>query len=208
MVQASGNRTAGAPARRSPMAFLVAVIALGSALTPLSDGVHIRRARFSDARDEDAFRRAVARQERRYWPGWENKRQLSVRWDTWADVAILIAVHDSQPDEVIGTAEVIGPLGPSPPLPKRCLLRDVWVDPQYRRQGIASRLIHAAEALVAEILAGDGGQRWLSLEVEGDNTAALHLYQKAGFVEAGGNRLVRSLPGWMRGTVLLVKACV
>mmetsp|Transcript_53204 Transcript_53204/g.137634 ORF Transcript_53204/g.137634 Transcript_53204/m.137634 type:complete len:212 (-) Transcript_53204:282-917(-) len=176
----------------------------------------IRQAIITDARDEAAFRQVVASQERTYWPGWEERRVLSVRWNTWADVAILVATED-QPmglDDlvIVGTAEVIGPLAASSPLPERCLLRDVWVAESYRRQGIASRLIGAAEALVQE----KNQCSCVSLEVQGENQAAMALYERAGYTEVGGDSpadqilsplapLVKSLPGWMRGTVVLTK---
>ena len=181
-------------------------------LSLCAPAISVRRAVISDARDEAAFRRVVATQDRSYWPGWEEQRQLSVRWNTWADVAILIAVDEQQPDlKIVGTAEIIGPLEASHPLPRRCLLRDVWVDANYRRRGIARRMIGAAEALAGEL-----GEQCVSLEVKGDNDPAVSLYKSLGYTECGGDSpgdfllspfapMIKKAPGWMRGTLVLVK---
>ena len=113
--------------------------------------------------------------------------------------------------EVLGTAELIGPLEASHPLPRRCLLRDVWVTSSQRRRGIARLLLAAAEEL-----ARAKGEACVSLEVDGDNAAALQLYEQAGYAEASGDSpadallsplapLIRSLPGWARGRIVMMK---
>ena len=195
------------------------VLATGcsSRIYPMSssavDEVCVRRAITSDADDEAAYQCVIAKQDRLYWPEWAARRQLSARWDTWADVHILIAtIQQPSGFEIVGTAEIIGPLDASQPLPRRCLLRDVWVDPVYRRQGLARRLIKAAERSSAEL-----GVDCLSLEVQGENAPALALYTDLGFAEWTGDRLAdrvttqpftalaQTLPGWMRGTIVLAK---
>jgi ribosomal protein S18 acetylase RimI-like enzyme len=56
------------------------------------------------------------------------------------------------------------------------LIRDLYVDPDARRSGVARALLaHVAEAAGAE------GAHRLSLQTEADNAGALELYAKAGF---------------------------
>jgi [ribosomal protein S18]-alanine N-acetyltransferase len=50
------------------------------------------------------------------------------------------------------------------------------VDPAWRRQGIASRLLHAVERYA--------GRRTIVLEARADNDAALALYRRHGYREA------------------------
>ncbi len=59
-------------------------------------------------------------------------------------------------------------------------LMNLAVDPARRRGGIAAALLRALEAR----LSGDG-VRELFLEVRPSNAAALALYRRAGFLEAG-----------------------
>jgi GNAT superfamily N-acetyltransferase len=56
------------------------------------------------------------------------------------------------------------------------LIRDLYVDPDARRHGIARALL----AHVADEARTEGAHR-LSLQTEATNTRALHLYAKAGF---------------------------
>lgn len=179
----------------------------------------IRPAMIAEPLDEAAYRRCIASQaERTYWPGWEEQRVVSVRWSTFADVTILIAVAgpSASPSlnlKIIGTAEVIGPLDATPGgnLPRRCLLRDVWVAEPYRRRGIARSLVRAAEELALS-----SGVGFVSLEVTGDNEAALGLYTRLGYAERAGDSpadalmspfaaAIKRLPGWARGTLVLGK---
>ena len=63
----------------------------------------------------------------------------------------------------------------SPDLPCRVLVRNVWVSPERRRQGLGSALVHAAEEH-----ARAAGVVMVTLEVNWDNTAALQLYYGLG----------------------------
>ena len=177
------------------------------------DAITVRRAVISDVNDEAAYRRCINSQaERTYWPGWEETRCLSVRWSTYAEVCILMAIDESLPQlEIVGTVEIIGPIDARHPLPRRCLLKDVWVAEPYRCQGIATNLVLAAEEAARE-----QGVAGVSLEVEGNNEPALALYSSMGYKEVGGDSpadqlmrpfssAVQALPGWMRGTLLLFK---
>lgn len=51
------------------------------------------------------------------------------------------------------------------------------VAPEYRRQGVATRLILAACSMFAQLF----GDRWVTLDVRKDNSAAISLYTKLGF---------------------------
>ena len=61
-----------------------------------------------------------------------------------------------------------------------CSLNGMWVDPAFRRTGVARVLVHAvvAQAQVA-------GKRRVFLHVVADNTAARTLYERGGFVATG-----------------------
>jgi len=59
-------------------------------------------------------------------------------------------------------------------------MMNVAVDPDYRRRGIAEKLV---DSLVCEL--AREGNRCLSLEVRASNEAAISLYHKLGFVQAG-----------------------
>lgn len=64
-------------------------------------------------------------------------------------------------------------------------VHDVTVDPAFRGQGIAQRMLHEVEAIARE-----RGCCKLTLEVLQGNAAAIQLYQKIGF---GGYKLVDSM---------------
>jgi ribosomal protein S18 acetylase RimI-like enzyme len=55
-------------------------------------------------------------------------------------------------------------------------LRDLFVDPAVRRQGVARRLVETIKEA-----ARDAGALRLSLQTEPDNAAALALYRQCGF---------------------------
>jgi ribosomal protein S18 acetylase RimI-like enzyme len=91
------------------------------------------------------------------------------------------AVATTEPT-VIGTVDCIelpagkGRRALGPELPRRFLIRNLWVDESRRRQGIARKLMAAAEELAA-----GAGIGYLSLEVNADNTPARQLYEGMGF---------------------------
>ena len=57
------------------------------------------------------------------------------------------------------------------------------ISPSFRRQGMARRLLSAAEDL-----ARDAGKRTVGLHVSGNNLAALRLYEAEGYVEVSRQR--------------------
>lgn len=63
------------------------------------------------------------------------------------------------------------------------------VSPDYRRRGIAQRLLAAAEDLARE-----AGKDTVGLHVSGNNLPALRLYESAGYTQAGRQR--SSLTGY------------
>ena len=90
--------------------------------------------------------------------------------------------------EIVATTGVLGNRG------KRAHIAVIWgvyVVPEARRRGLASRLIGAAIAHCREfphILQ-------IHIDVTADNTAALHLYTAAGFVPWGREPRAIALPG-------------
>ena len=80
----------------------------------------------------------------------------------------------------------------------RLLLRNLWVAPPMRRQGMARELMRAAEALAAEQACSQ-----LYLDVRADNAGAIALYEDLGFVDIAPPSL--PVPRWMRGTLAMTK---
>ena len=67
-----------------------------------------------------------------------------------------------------------------PDVPGRMHLVSMWVDPNYRRRGVARALVAQAVRWAAE-----RGAREVSLWVADHNTAACRLYERVGFRPAG-----------------------
>lgn len=117
---------------------------------------------------------------------------------------VLIAVPDDGPLAVVGTIDCLtlsagkGRRAMAPELPKRLLVRNLWVTEELRRQGIARRLVGEAEAL-----ARAAGIGLVSLEVVAENKAALALYASMGYEDLDPPTI--NLPLWMRGALLLGK---
>ena len=67
-----------------------------------------------------------------------------------------------------------------------CLwIEDIYVQPQYRGQGIGTAFLQFVEGL--------GGAVRLRLEAEPENERAMHVYRKAGFRELGYTQLIKEL---------------
>src|SRR5215212_2452237 len=62
--------------------------------------------------------------------------------------------------------------------PTEAYVERLVISPSFRRQGMARRLLTAAEAL-----ARDAGKETIGLHVTGDNLRALRLYEAEGYVE-------------------------
>lgn len=124
------------------------------------------------------------------------RRRVQARLGTaMRDGAIVLMAADSdsggaeappseEPEDVIGTVDCVelpagkGRRAGAPEMPRRFLIRNLWVSPSRRREGIARRLMDAVDTLAAE-----SGITYLSLEVLADNTPALRLYEDLGFVD-------------------------
>ena len=63
------------------------------------------------------------------------------------------------------------------------MVRDVYVDPRWRRTGVARALLDAIRAAALQ-----RGALRLTLQTEDDNTAALRLYERYGFDPVTGLR--------------------
>ena len=85
----------------------------------------------------------------------------------------LVALADSKVVGYVGSQSVMGESD----------MMNVAVDPDYRRMGIAYRLI---ETLIAALAEKDNHS--LALEVRASNTPAIALYGKMGFTEVGRRR--------------------
>ena len=121
----------------------------------------VRRCDMADPADAAAYRAVSQSRDALARPGVVQdapERTVSVRWSTRASVTVLIAV-ESGPGQgstdaaggpaIAGSLEMIGPLEASGALPRRYLLRDLWVAEAHRRRGLARRLVLAAEESVA-----------------------------------------------------------
>ena len=119
----------------------------------------VRRCDMADPADAAAYRAVSKSRDTLARPGVVQdapERTVSVRWSTSASVTVLIAVGSGQASTdaaggraIAGSLEMIGPLEASGALPRRCLLRDLWVAEAHRRRGLARRLVLAAEESVA-----------------------------------------------------------
>jgi hypothetical protein len=119
----------------------------------------VRRCDMADPADAAAYRAVSKSRDTLARPGVVQdapERTVSVRWSTSASVTVLIAVGSWQASTdaaggraIAGSLEMIGPLEASGALPRRCLLRDLWVAEAHRRRGLARRLVLAAEESVA-----------------------------------------------------------
>ncbi|CAN5704194.1 hypothetical protein BH18ACT11_BH18ACT11_01610 [soil metagenome] len=67
--------------------------------------------------------------------------------------------------------------------PSEAYVERLVVSPSFRRQGMARRLLAAAEDL-----ARDAGKETIGLHVTGDNLGALRLYEAEGYVETSRQR--------------------
>ena len=80
----------------------------------------------------------------------------------------------------------------------RLLLRNLWVAPAVRRQGMARQLMRSAEALAVEEACGQ-----LYLDVRADNAGAIALYVDLGFVDVAPPSW--PVPMWVRGALAMTK---
>lgn len=85
----------------------------------------------------------------------------------------LVAVCDGQVVGYVGSQSVLDGAD----------MMNIAVHPQYRKQGIAQRLILELISLLQ-----DRGVKSLALEVRASNKPAICLYQKLGFVQVGCRR--------------------
>ena len=124
---------------------------------------------------EEAFERRV---QARLGSALVDKAQVLIAFDE--DSAA--ATEGASPPRVIGTVDCVelpagkGRRALAPELPRRFLIRNLWVEESCRRQGLARRLMAAAEELAA-------GQdiRCVTLEVNAENAAARALYESLGY---------------------------
>ena len=124
------------------------------------------------------------------------------------DKAIVLMATEGEganPTEIIGTVDCVelpagkGRRAGAPELPRRLLLRNLWVSETRRRQGIARKLMASVGSQANEL-----GITYLSLDVLADNEPAISLYEDLGFVELEPPPM--PLPKWMRGALSMGKA--
>ena len=123
------------------------------------------------------------------------------------DGATVLMATDENDDKagVIGTVDCIefkpgsGRRPFEQALPRRLLVRNLWVAEQSRRQGIARKLMAETETL-----ARSQSVDLITLEVLADNDPAIALYDDLGFEELDVPPV--PLPRWMRGALLMGKS--
>lgn len=91
--------------------------------------------------------------------------------------SIIFVATDSNTQEAIGFTQLY-PKYSSVRLTKNWILNDLYVDENYRKQGIGEKLIKAAMGF-----AKTQGATFVQLETAVDNYTAQHLYESIGFVK-------------------------
>ena len=98
----------------------------------------------------------------------------ALRAELWNDSAVVV-VAEGEDGTVLGYAGLQTVLDEG-------YINNVAVDPRFRRQGVAGRLVEAFLRFGAAKLA------FLTLEVRASNAPAIALYEKYGFTQAGRRR--------------------
>ena len=115
---------------------------------------------------------------------WQMLRQMRrLRRRGWPFLAVLSAPPTLDGFVWLEEGRIVGNLSLRTAFPRRSggyLIGNVVVHPDYRRRGIARRLMEAA---LEEVQRKRG--RWVGLEVRADNEAALRLYRSYDFREVG-----------------------
>ncbi|WP_317196550.1 MULTISPECIES: GNAT family N-acetyltransferase [unclassified Pedobacter] len=91
--------------------------------------------------------------------------------------SIIFVATDSNTQQAIGFTQLY-PKYSSVRLTKNWILNDLYVDENYRKQGIGEKLIKAAMGF-----AKTQGATFVQLETAVDNYTAQHLYESIGFVK-------------------------
>jgi GNAT superfamily N-acetyltransferase len=99
-----------------------------------------------------------------------------------SDRAWLVATLDA---EAAGIASVV-----RHPVSADCYVESMWVDPRFRRRGVATALLEGASGIATEI-----GRRELLLWVLEGNSSAGATYQRYGFGPTGKRQYVPGRPG-------------
>jgi ribosomal protein S18 acetylase RimI-like enzyme len=117
----------------------------------------------------------------------EAHRQADADWRAWAragssssDTAVFVAVEQ---DRLVGLCGSF--LREREPTTAQIVA--MWVEPDYRGNGLAEQLLDAASAWSTE-----SGARELVLDVTETNQSARKLYRRAGFRETGARTRLRS----------------
>jgi len=116
-------------------------------------------------------------------------RDRSRAWLTDATTSGPMRAFLAQVDEVAAGICLIAICPASLTLGEFWMVRDLFVDPRWRRTGVARGLLDAVRTAARE-----RGALRLTLQTEDDNVAALRLYERYGFAPVAGLRhLVLSL---------------
>ncbi|WP_206705407.1 GNAT family N-acetyltransferase [Marinomonas colpomeniae] len=113
----------------------------------------------------------------------ENNTELATdfiksRIEQKESVIFIAEVLNNGEKTIVGFTQLY-PLFSSTAMKKLWLLNDLFVDVNYRKQGIAEQLIAASKALAKETDA-----RGLMLETSSNNLPAQALYEKVGFTQS------------------------
>ena len=108
----------------------------------------------------------------------------------WSEILFMneIFKHRSLPKAAVIGGKVVGYICGNYLLDEGHIL-NVTVHPDFRKQGIASLLIHEMIRLLKE-----EGCRTIFLEVRISNEAALRMYEKAGFIRLATRKAYYTLP--------------
>jgi len=142
---------------------------------------------FDAARDEQSLRECLIEQQnfhRRLEPAWPDGQAIVGAYMTYLETecaahngCILMAHCGEQAAGFVCVVAATRGESPEDPAPL-AWVHELYVKPEHRRRGVASRLMAAAERF-----AGGEGARVLRLGVQDRNAGARRFYTKQGFAE-------------------------
>ena len=124
-------------------------------------------------------------------------------WDTGAVTRLLLNPGSVAMVASAGVPPVAGAFILAQVAADEAEILTVAVDPTWRRQGVAARLVEGVKRGAVR-----GGAQALFLEVAAGNTAAIALYRKAGFAETGRRKGYYARPDGTREDAIVMRCAL